>query len=73
MRLDANVRANDPTETPGTRYRRRRFEGETIELCVRWYISYRLAHRIRKRQFSPGRGRQWSGRLLKQIWHRALS
>lgn len=26
-------------------YRRRRFEGETIELCVRWYISYRLSYR----------------------------
>jgi hypothetical protein len=26
-------------------YRRRRFEGEVIELCVRWYISYRLSYR----------------------------
>jgi hypothetical protein len=26
-------------------YRRRRFEAETIELCVRWYISYRLSYR----------------------------
>jgi transposase-like protein len=26
-------------------YRRRRFEGEIIELCVRWYITYRLSHR----------------------------
>jgi transposase-like protein len=26
-------------------YRRRRFEGEIIELCVRWYISYRLSYR----------------------------
>jgi transposase-like protein len=26
-------------------YRRRRFEGEFIELCVRWYISYRLSYR----------------------------
>jgi hypothetical protein len=26
-------------------YRRRRFEGETIELCVRWYISDRLGYR----------------------------
>ena len=23
-------------------YRRRRFSSETIELCVRWYITYRL-------------------------------
>jgi transposase-like protein len=26
-------------------YRRRRFQAETIELCVRWYISYRLSYR----------------------------
>jgi transposase-like protein len=25
--------------------RRRRFEGEIIELCVRWYITYRLSYR----------------------------
>jgi transposase-like protein len=26
-------------------YRRRRFAAETIELCVRWYITYRLSYR----------------------------
>jgi len=26
-------------------YRRRRFEAEIIELCVRWYITYRLSDR----------------------------
>lgn len=26
-------------------YRRRRFRSETIELCVRWYITYRLSYR----------------------------
>jgi transposase-like protein len=26
-------------------YRCRRFEGEIIELCVRWYITYRLSYR----------------------------
>jgi hypothetical protein len=26
-------------------YRRRRFSAETIELCVRWYISHRLSYR----------------------------
>lgn len=26
-------------------YRRRRFSSETIELCVRWYITYRLSYR----------------------------
>jgi len=26
-------------------YRRRRFEAETIESCVRWYITYRLSYR----------------------------
>jgi transposase-like protein len=26
-------------------YRRRRFEDEIVELCVRWYISYRLSLR----------------------------
>lgn len=26
-------------------YRRRRFDAEIIELCVRWYITYRLSHR----------------------------
>jgi acetyltransferase-like isoleucine patch superfamily enzyme len=26
-------------------YRRRRFSTETIELCVRWYITYRLSYR----------------------------
>jgi transposase-like protein len=26
-------------------YRRRRFGGEIIELCVRWYITYRLSYR----------------------------
>ena len=39
-------------------YRRRRYSPEIIELCVRWYITYRLSYRdlvamrIRKRQFS---------------------
>jgi transposase-like protein len=26
-------------------YRRRRFESETIELCVCWYLTYRLSYR----------------------------
>ena len=26
-------------------YRGRRFQNETIELCVRWYITYRLSYR----------------------------
>ena len=26
-------------------YRRRRFDAETFELCVRWYIAYRLSYR----------------------------
>jgi transposase-like protein len=26
-------------------YRRRRFQPQIIELCVRWYLSYRLSHR----------------------------
>ena len=26
-------------------YRGRRFQAETIELCVRWYIAYRLSYR----------------------------
>jgi transposase-like protein len=26
-------------------YRTRRLEGEVIEHCVRWYISYRLSYR----------------------------
>src|SRR5467141_347505 len=26
-------------------YRCRRFQSETIELCVRWYINYRLSYR----------------------------
>jgi len=26
-------------------YRRRRFEQEIIELCVRWYVTYRLSYR----------------------------
>jgi transposase-like protein len=26
-------------------YRQRRFESDTIELCVRWYITYRLSYR----------------------------
>ena len=26
-------------------YRGRRFKTETIELCVRWYITYRLSYR----------------------------
>ena len=26
-------------------YRRRRFDAEVIELCVRWYITYRLSYR----------------------------
>jgi len=26
-------------------YRRRRFDAEIIELCVRWYITYRLNYR----------------------------
>ncbi len=25
-------------------YRRRRFQPELIELCVRWYLTYRLSH-----------------------------
>jgi hypothetical protein len=26
-------------------YRRRRFQSETIELCVRWYLTYQLSYR----------------------------
>jgi transposase-like protein len=28
-------------------YRRRRFQSETIELCVRWYLTYRFSYRSR--------------------------
>jgi transposase-like protein len=31
-----------------------------------------LAHRIHKRQFSFGPGRQWRNQSLKQLWDRAL-
>lgn len=45
-------------------YRGRRFQTETIELCVRWYITYR--------QYSFGRGRScW--RSLKHPWDRVLA
>src|SRR5271154_5015896 len=66
-------------------YRRRRFQPETIELCVRWYLTYRLstaavtlagvelAHRIRKRQFSFGRGGPRRVCSLKHLWAHALS
>jgi len=33
-------------------YRRRRFQPEIIELCVRWYLTYRLSYRERQ---EPGR------------------
>ena len=26
-------------------YRRRRYTAEVIELCVRWYVTYRLSYR----------------------------
>jgi transposase-like protein len=26
-------------------YRRRRFDAEIVELCVRWYVTYRLSYR----------------------------
>jgi transposase-like protein len=26
-------------------YRRRRFQPEIVELCVRWYLTYRLSYR----------------------------
>jgi transposase-like protein len=26
-------------------YRRRRFQPEIIEICVRWYLTYRLSYR----------------------------
>lgn len=26
-------------------YRQRKFDAEVIELCVRWYITYRLSYR----------------------------
>jgi transposase-like protein len=32
-----------------------------------------LAHRIRKRQFSFGRGRYWRAWSLKRLWHSALT
>ncbi len=34
--------------------------------------SIELAHRIHKRQFSFGPGRQWRNQSLKQLWDRAL-
>jgi transposase-like protein len=37
---------NDPTHFARLyEYRDRRFPSETIELCVRWYITYRLSYR----------------------------
>jgi transposase-like protein len=35
---------NDQANCPSI-YRRRRFDAEIIELCVRWYITYRLSYR----------------------------
>ncbi len=34
--------------------------------------SIELAHRIHKRQFKFGPGRQWRNQSLKQLWDRAL-
>src|SRR5256885_11380272 len=47
-RIAAVVRAEPAVTKPIARdriYRRRSFNAEIIELCVRWYISYRLSYR----------------------------
>jgi transposase-like protein len=38
-------RQNDQAIVRDHIYRRRRFDSEIIELCVRWYITYRLSYR----------------------------
>src|SRR5271170_642010 len=46
--LEVSSPAGGPMSQAKTRdriYRRRRFEGKIIELCVRWYITYRLSYR----------------------------
>src|SRR5271163_1165987 len=46
--LEVSSPAGGPMSQAKTRdriYRRRRFEGEIIELCVRWYVTYRLSYR----------------------------
>jgi transposase-like protein len=45
-------------------YRRRVFDADVIELCVRWYITYR---------FSFGRGRRRRGWSRKTEWAMALA
>ena len=60
-------------------YRRRRFDAEIIELCVRWYIIYRLSYRDLVAMMAE-RGvivshttQQFLFGSLRQIWDRALA
>jgi hypothetical protein len=53
-----------------TIYKRRVFGAQVIELCVRWYISYRLSYRdlvliIAERQFSGAANWERKPTLLK--------
>jgi hypothetical protein len=41
-------------------YRGRRFESETIELCVRWYITYRLSYPQRISRATRLRPTRWT-------------
>jgi transposase-like protein len=48
MGLEFGLLREGPMTQPVVRgpiYRRRRFSSETIELCVRWYLTYRLSYR----------------------------
>ena len=36
-------------------YRRRVFDAEIIELCIRWYITYRLSYRDLVDMMAPAR------------------
>ena len=36
---------HDHSHRPRSNYRNRRFKSEIIELCVRWYLTYRLSYR----------------------------
>jgi hypothetical protein len=36
------LKSSNTAPSPICFYRRRRFDAEIIEVCVRWYITYRL-------------------------------
>ena len=54
-------------------YRQRAFDADVIELCVRWYVTYRLSYRDLVEMMAERGGKVAHSTILRCMWQPAAA